>query len=255
MYLVIDIGNTNVKFGLYEDRELIASWRTYSSLQKTSDEYGIELTSFLRHVDCTPDMVEGVMISSVKVSINYTFEHMCSIYFNVVPVFVSHELDTGIKILYDNPKVLGADRIVNAVAAYELYGGPCITIDFGTATTFGCISRNGEFIGGAICPGVRVSSDAMTETADLLPSIEFVKPPSIINTNTISAMQSGIIYGSAGQVDYILKNMLEEMNCNDAYIIATGGLSKVIGEESKYIKTINSLLTLEGLSIVYLRNQ
>ena len=253
MYLVIDLGNTNIKFGLYEERRLLGSWRTYATNEKTSDEYGIEVCSFLNHIHYKPEMIEGVIISSVRVALNYTMEHMCEIYFKLKPMFVSSDIITGLDILYDEPELLGADRIVNAVAAYEIYGGPCITVDFGTATTFGCISRSGQFLGGAICPGIQISTDALVKNAAKLPNIEFIKPDTVIRRDPISSMQAGIIYGFVGLVDAILDKMKAQMG--GARVIATGGLSKIIAADSQHINVINSLLTLEGLSLLYLKNQ
>ena len=254
MYLVIDIGNTNIKYGLFEQRKLLGSWRTFASLAKSSDEYGIEACSFLQHIGHAPCEVNGIIISSVKVALNYTMEHMCRTYFNMEPRFVDYTLKSNIKILYDDPARLGADRIVNAAGAFELYGGPVITIDFGTATTLGCISEKGEFLGGAICPGIRISTDALVKNAALLPNIEFEKPESVIQRDTIPSMQSGIIYGFVGQVDYILGKMIKEMGHESMNIVATGGMSGIIGAESERINIINSRLTLEGLSILYLQN-
>jgi type III pantothenate kinase len=253
LYLVLDVGNTNIKSGLYEGRKLLGSWRIYTINDKTSDEYGIEMVSVFRYIGQRIEDLNGIIISSVRPSLNYTMEHMCEIYFGIKPVFVSHNIDSGLKICYDKPELLGADRIVNAVAAYDIYGGPCITVDFGTATTFGAISRNAEFTGGVICPGIRVSTDALIRNAANLPTIEFLKPETVIQKDTISAMQSGIIYGYAGLVDHIVSKMRQEMGETDVKVIATGGLSQIIAAESGTISILDSLLTLEGLSILYLK--
>lgn len=250
---MIDIGNTNIKSGLYEGRKLLASWRIYTVNDKTSDEYGIEMVSVFRHIEQSHEKLSGIIISSVRPSLNYTMEHMCEVYFGIKPLLVSYRMDTGLKLCYDAPELLGADRIVNAVAAYTIYGGPCITVDFGTATTFGVISGEGEFIGGTICPGIRVSTDALIRNAANLPTIEFLRPETVIQKDTIAAMQSGIIYGYAGMVDHIVSKMRVELKQPDMKVIATGGLSQIIAAESGTINILDSLLTLEGLSILYLK--
>ncbi|MGI6175568.1 MAG: type III pantothenate kinase [Christensenellales bacterium] len=254
MYLVIDIGNTNIKCGLYQQRKLLLSWRVYADSQKTSDEYGVEATTFLRHRGYSFKDVKGIIIASVKPQLNYTIEHMCEVFFDITPLLVSHDLHTGLHLQYDDPALLGADRIVNAVAALEKYGGPCITVDFGTATTLGAISRRGDFLGGSICPGIRISTDALIHNTSMLPNIQFQKPPSVICKDTISSMQSGIIYGLVGQVDTLVSRMKVEMAEPSAKVIATGGMSQVIASESSVIDVTDSLLTLEGLSILYLKN-
>lgn len=255
MIMVLDVGNSNIKTGLFNDGELMHSWRMSTDRVKSSDEYGIMVCSFFRHLGIEPKEVEGIMISSVIPSINYTLEHMCRIYFDLTPIFVGPGIKTGINILYDNPKELGADRIVNAVAAYEIYGGevPLITIDFGTATTFGAVSAKGEFLGGAICPGIKISAETLTESTAKLPRIELVKPKTAINRNTINCMQAGIIYGYVGQVDYIIRRMKAELG-GRARVIATGGLSGLIASETHAIDEVNALLTLKGLYFLYKKN-
>ncbi len=178
---------------------------------------------------------------------------MCRIYFHKKPYFVEPGIKTGINILYDNPKELGSDRIVNAVAAYVKYGGPCITVDFGTATSYGAVSAKGEFLGGAICPGVKISAEALISNTAKLPRVELTMPKNVINRNTISCMQSGLLYGYVGQVDYILRKMKAELG-GSAKVVATGGLADVIAQETKTIDVIDSLLTLEGLKIIYHKN-
>ncbi len=253
MLLAIDIGNTNVKFGLFGNKNLVNSWRMATKIDRTSDEIGIKVISFFDYLHIAPSRIQDIIISSVIPSVNYTFEHMCRTFFQKEPYFVEPGIKTGINILYDNPKELGSDRIVNAVAAYEKYGGPCITVDFGTATTFGAISEKGEFLGGAICPGIKVSSEALVTSAAKLPRIELNKPKTVINTNTVTCMQSGIIYGYVGQVDYILRKMKAELGGN-AKVIATGGLANTIAAETQMIDVIDSLLTLHGLYIIYNKN-
>ena len=252
MLIVIDVGNTNIKVGLFEEGRLESSWRMATKMHVTSDEIGIKMISFLDYLHRRPEEVEDIMISSVIPSINYTIEHMCRTYFKK-PCFVEPGIRTGINILYDNPKELGSDRIVNAVAAYEKYGGPCITVDFGTATTFGAISKKGEFLGGAICPGLIVSANALTNNTAKLPKVELQKPRHVINRNTIACMQSGILYGYVGQVDYILRKMKAELG-EEAKVVATGGMAETIASETEMIDVIDSLLTLHGLYIIYKKN-
>jgi len=253
MLIVLDIGNTNIKCGLYRGGKLLHSWRMATKIEQSSDEMGVQMVSFFSYLGLKLSDVCGIMISSVIPSINYTVEHMCRIYFKQKPVFVEPGIKTGINILYDNPKELGSDRIVNAVAAHEIYGGPCITVDFGTATSFGAISQKGEFLGGAICPGIKISAEALTVNAAKLPRVELSQPKSVINKSTISGMQAGIIYGYVGQVDYILRKMKKELG-GGAKVIATGGLADIIAAETEMIDIIDTFLTLQGLYLIYKKN-
>lgn len=253
MVFVLDVGNSNIKCGLFRDGRLVNSWRISTDLDRTADEYGIQVMSFLGHGQHRAEDVEGIIISSVIPSINYTLQHMCSIYFKKTAMFVGPGIKTGINIKYDNPKDLGADRIVSAIAAYTLYGGPCIIVDFGTATTFGVVSENGDFMGGAICPGLRISTDALTRSAAKLPKVELIKPESAIGTNTVTGMQSGIINGYVGQVDYIVRKLKAETG-GSPRVIATGGLARLVAQETEVIDEVNSILALIGLDIVYRKN-
>lgn len=253
MVFVLDVGNSNIKCGLFDGEKLLNSWRIKTDLDRTADEYGIQITAFFNHGHHLTTDVEGVVISSVIPSINYTLQHMCSIYFNKKALFVNPGIKTGINIKYDNPKELGADRIVSAIAAYTLYGGPCIVVDFGTATTFGVISEKGDFLGGVICPGLKIAAEALTDSAAKLPRVELVKPESVIATGTITGMQSGIINGYVGQIDYIIKKIKAEMG-GTPRVIATGGVASLIAPETHEIDEVNSLLTLIGLNIVYRKN-
>ena len=227
MILTLDIGNTNIKAGVFNGPELVDYWRISTDRTKSSDEYGILLLNLFAHSKIDP-AVDGIIMSSVVPTINFTIEHMCSNYFNQTPMQVVPGIKTGINLKYENPRELGSDRIVNAVAAYELYGGPCIFIDFGTATTFGVVSERGEFLGGAICPGIKLASEALTERTSRLPKIELVKPESVIGRNTVSNMQSGLVYGFIGQVTYLIDCMKRELGAPDAKVIATGGMSRLI---------------------------
>lgn len=255
MIFTMDVGNTNIKCGLFVDGKLKHSWRLATNRAKTADEYGIEMESFFAHIDRTLYEVEGIIISSVIPSTNYTIEHMCSLYFRRTPMFVGPGIKTGMNIKYDNPRELGSDRICNALAAYKIYGGPCITIDFGTATTFGVVSTGGDFLGGAICPGLIISTDALVERTAKLPKVELIKPKTVIGKSTIHCIQSGLIYGYVGQVDYIVKKIRHEMGCPEALAIATGGMARLIASESETIGVINGTLTLEGLYMLYELNK
>lgn len=254
MVFVLDVGNSNIKCGLFSNGKLINSWRMTTKLERTADEYGIRIMAFFNHVGLKTEDIDGIIISSVIPSINYTLQHMCSTYFKKTAMVVGPGTKTGINIKYDNPKELGADRIVGAIAAYHLYGGPCIIIDFGTATTFGAVSENGDFLGGAICPGLKISAEALTLNAAKLPRVELVKPESIIAKSTITGMQAGIIYGYVGQVDYIIRKFKSEIG-GEPKVIATGGLAKLVAQETNEIDEVNSLLTLIGLNIVYNKNK
>ena len=254
MILVLDVGNTNTKCGLFnEDGNLLHSWRLGTKKEQTSDELGIAITSFFNFTKLNVEDVSGIMISSVIPSINYTLMHMCRTYFKKVPSFVGPGVKTGINILYENPKELGSDRIVNAVAAYEQYGGPVITVDFGTATSYGAINEKGEFLGGVICPGLKISAAALTTNAAKLPHVDIKITEKVINRNTISCMQAGITHGYVGQVDYILRRMKKELGGN-AKVVATGGLAGLIASETPTIDVIDNLLTLKGLYIIYKKN-
>lgn len=254
MILTLDIGNTNIKAGVFNGPELVDYWRISTDRTKSSDEYGILLLNLFAHSKIDP-AVDGIIMSSVVPTINFTIEHMCSNYFNQTPMQVVPGIKTGINLKYENPRELGSDRIVNAVAAYKLYGGPCIFIDFGTATTFGVVSERGEFLGGAICPGIKLASEALTERTSRLPKIELVKPESVIGRNTVSNMQSGLVYGFIGQVTYLIDCMKRELGAPDAKVIATGGMSRLIASGTDAIDEIDGLLTLKGLRIIYERNQ
>lgn len=255
MILVLDVGNTNIKAGVFQQDVLAAAFRIATDRQKTSDEYGITLTQLLAHEGIKHTDIEGIIISSVVPTINYTLEHMIADYFGKTPMMVGPGIKTGINIRYDNPKELGSDRIVNAVAAHSLYGGPCIVIDFGTATTFGAVSAKAEFLGGCICPGLKVSADAMAERSAKLVHVELAKPTSVINRSTVSNMQAGLVYGYIGQVEYILRRIKSEMGEDAVRVIGTGGLAKMVADESQIIDVVNPELTLQGLKIIYKQNQ
>ena len=258
MILVLDVGNTNIVLGVYDEKKLICDWRLSTDSRKTADEYGIQVTQLLFQGKIDLDKIEGVIISSVVPNIMYSLEHMIRKYFKVNPIVVGPGVKTGINIKYDNPKEVGADRIVNAVAAHELYNRPLIIIDFGTATTFCAVRKNGDYLGGTICPGIKIASDALFERAAKLPRVELVKPGTVICKNTVSSMQAGIIYGYIGQVEYIVAKMkkeMEDLGEENPLVVATGGLAKLISSEAKCIEKIDSYLTLEGLRVIYEKNK
>jgi type III pantothenate kinase len=255
MILVFDVGNTNIVLGVFEGNKMITSWRISTDKSKTADEYGMLLNELFRYEGLKLEDTKAVVISSVVPPLMYSLQHAVSKYCEVTPLIVGPGIKTGIDIKYDNPKEVGADRIVNAVAAYKKYGGPVIIVDFGTATTFCAVNEKAEYLGGAIAPGIIISSDALFQRAAKLPRVELVKPETFVCKNTISSMQAGIIYGYVGLVDYIVSNIKKEQKWDNAKVIATGGLSRLIASESSTIDVVDSLLTLEGLNYIYQMNK
>lgn len=255
--LVIDVGNTNIVFGVYKETKLIYDWRISTDKERTSDEYGLQFEQIFKYHGITINEVDDVIISSVVPTLMHTLPAMSNKYFKKDPIVIGPGVKTGMNIKYDNPKEVGADRIVNAVAAYEKHGGPLIIVDFGTAITFCCVNKEGDYLGGAIAPGIKISAEALFLRTAKLPKVEILKPDKVIAKNTVSSIQSGLVYGYIGMVDYIIEKMMEEMNVtkDNITIIATGGFSALIASESKYIKIIDKLLTLEGLRIIYERNK
>lgn len=256
MLLAVDIGNTNIVIGVMEGMTLVSSFRLTTGTPRTSDEYGITIANLIRQGDVNIEDISSVIISSVVPDIMYTFTHAIRKYLKIKPIIVTPDIKIGLKVKLDNPKLVGADRIVNCVAAYELYGGPCISIDFGTSTTYDIVNEEGEFIGGLITPGIRISADAMWQRAVQLPPIEIKRPESILDCkNTITAMQSGLVYGYIGQVEYIIRKIKEELYNPDLKVVATGGLAKIIKDGTEVIEYYDSLLTLKGLAILYEKNK
>lgn len=254
----MDAGNTNIVLGVYKDKELVADWRLSTDSKRTADEYGVQVTNLFYENNLKTSDVRGVIISSVVPNIMYSVEHMIKKYFKINPIIVGPGVKTGINIKYDNPREVGADRIVNAVAAHEIYKRSLIIIDFGTATTFCAVTAKGDYLGGAICPGMKISAEALFEKAAKLPRIELVRTNSIICKNTVSSMQAGMVYGYIGQVDYIIKKMKEEiidLGEKEPLVIATGGMAKLINEDSEGIDIVDPFLTLRGLIIIFEKNK
>ena len=255
MLLVFDVGNTNIVLGLYDGDKMIYHWRAATNELKTADEYAASLGMMFQLDGVTFDMVTDIIISSVVPPVNPTLEYLCRRYFHVEPMMVGPGMKTGLNILYDNPRELGADRIVNAVAGITIYGGPLIIIDLGTATTFCAIDEKKRYLGGAVTPGIGISMEALFQRASKLPRIELTPASSVICQNTVSAMQSGIYYGAIGQVDGIVRRMKKEMGYKEIKVIATGGLADLIASQSETIDVIDPLLTLKGLYILFKKNR
>ena len=252
MLLVIDVGNTNTSLGVYRGEELIAHWRLTTNPARTVDEYGVHARNLFELAQVDFKAIDAIAIASVVPPLNYTLKRMAEVYFQLTPLFIDETTDTGLRILYEPASDVGSDRIVDAVAAIRKYGSPCIVVDFGTATTFNAINSKGEYLGGAITPGIMISSEALFSRTAKLPRVDIKRPSRVIGSSTVTAMQSGLYYGFVGLVDGVLGKMIEEIGAQPR-VIATGGLAPLIATGSKFIELVDETLTLEGLRLVYER--
>lgn len=254
MLLAVDIGNTNITFGLFAEEQLLNIFRMTTKIPRTSDEYGIFICDMLNTKGIQVEQIEDVIISSVVPNIMYSFVSGIAKYLNCKPMIVGVGTKTGIKIQTSNPKEVGADRIVDAVAGYELYGGPVLVIDFGTATTYDLVDEEGGFVSGITSPGIRICANALWNDTARLPEVEIKKPDSILAKDTITSMQAGLVYGYIGQTEYIIRKVREEANLPAMKVVATGGLGKIIADATEEIEIYDSDLTLKGLQIIYKKN-
>ncbi len=255
MILVIDVGNTNITFGVYDKETLVCSFRMMSQTAHTSDEYGVHLLAMLSMNKIEKDSIEGVMIASVVPQLMHALVNAILKFIGKKPYIVGPGIKTGIKIVTDNPREIGPDLIVDAVAGYELYGGPVLVVDYGTATTYIAVNEKGEFFTGVVSPGIRISAKALWEQTAKLPEIEIRKPASILARETISSMQAGLIYGQIGQSKYIINEMKRESGLTNMKVVATGGLGRLIAESTEEIDVYDPTLTLHGLKILYEKNR
>jgi type III pantothenate kinase len=254
MLLVIDVGNSNTSLGVYEGAALIAHWRLTTARSRTVDEYGVHARNLFELAGLDFKAIDAIAIASVVPPLNYTLKRMAETYFHLTPLFVDHATETGLPILYEPAADVGADRIVDGVAALHKYGAPAIIVDFGTATTFNAINKSGAYLGGVITPGIMISSDALFERTAKLPRVDIIRPQQVIGSSTVAAMQSGLYHGYVGLVDGVLRKMIDELE-GSPRVIATGGLASLIATGSELIELVDDTLTLEGLRLVYQRQR
>lgn len=255
MLLAIDLGNTNIKYGVFDGQKLVASFRVSSRISRTADEYGSVLVGLLSDSGISKKDIDGIIFSSVIPALNYTICHMCEYFFGISPLIVGPGIKTGLNIKADNAREVGADIIVNSVSAYNKYGGPVVVIDFGTATTFDIISEKCDLIGVVIAPGIKTSLEGLATKTAQLPMVELDAPKTVIGKNTKHCMQAGIIFGFAGLVENILRKIKKELNLNEIKVVATGGLGEIIAKEVKMINLVDRTLTLDGLRLIYELNK
>lgn len=254
MILVVDVGNTNINFGVYDGDRMVVMFKVMSKMSRTSDEFGVTIRELLFLNNIKKEDIEGVIIASVVPNVMHSLTTAIERYIGFKPLIVGPGVKTGIKIITENPKEIGADRIVDAVAAYEKYGGPVLVLDFGTATTYDLVTEDGCFAAGITAPGLKISAKALWEDTAKLPEIEIKKPASILAQETISSMQAGLVYGQIGQTEYIIKKVKEESGINNLKVVATGGLGVIISPETDKIDVYDKFLTLDGLRIIYEKN-
>ena len=251
MLLAVDVGNTNISLGVFDGEEILGRFRLTTKITRTSDEYGIAISDVMERSGLQVKAVTDVVIASVVPAVMHSLTSGIIKYFNVTPLIVEAGVKTGIRIATENPKQIGADRIVDAAGAYGLYGGPVLVLDYGTATTYDLVDDTGAFVAGVTAPGIRMSAKALWQDAAKLPEVEIIKPPSILAKETVSSMQAGLVYGQIGQTEYVVKRMIEESGYNDVKVVATGGLGGMISQETKCIDVYNPDLTLIGIRMVY----
>ncbi|MBR1623220.1 MAG: type III pantothenate kinase [Pseudobutyrivibrio sp.] len=251
MLLTIDVGNTNITMGVFDGEELLGSFRFTTKINRTSDEFGITIKEIIRSNKLDADKIDAVIIASVVPNVMHSLTSAIIKYFDIHPIIVEAGIKTGIRIIAENPKQIGADRIVDAAGAYKLYGGPVLVLDYGTATTYDLVDANGTLLSCVIAPGIRTSAKALWEGAAKLPEIEIKKPEKILAKETISSMQAGLVYGQIGQTEYIVKHMIEESGFENVKVVATGGLGNLIANETQCIDIYNPNLTLYGMKFIY----
>lgn len=251
MIMTIDVGNTNITVGVFDGDEIMASFRITTKMPRTSDEYGMLLLTLLEQNEIKRRTIVDAIIASVVPNVMHSLEGAVIKYFGIKPIIVEPGTKTGIRVVTENPRQIGADRIVDAVAAYELYGGPVLVLDYGTATTYDLVDKDGSFLSGVTAPGIRISAKALWEDAAKLPEIEIRKPDSILAKETISSMQAGLVYGQIGQTEYIVRHMIEESKLGEVKVVATGGLGRIIASETDCIDIYDPNLTLKGMNLIY----